>query len=518
MMSLPHRSPALLRVLLLYPNEILAALAAAFILQAGLVPFDFQFSGAAELLRNSGNAVSPPAPLHDIVGNLFLFVPLGLFMQVSAMRHAPAGFSLFLTLLAAAVLSAGLESIQAYSPSRVSSIIDVCCNIGGAAIGAVISITAGRMIPKLVGAAMFEFRACPAVATLKAYVLVLILIGAVPFTFAFDAPRFKLAIGQTVLVPFGCTLAAKVSDAPADTRTADLVDWGTSRRWARWMAEAASFALLTWLLQLVLRDQYGFSSRSAAAMTWWLTGVLALGLSVGQFLVITRGLDTTDPLFRLLGVGIGLAAWPGIRAGVTRGSTAWLPCRAMALASAGWIILSGLAPFRFRSPHGGVLSTFSSSAFLPFMAYFQTRTDQMLTDVMEKVISYAILAGLMAGGFAPVRRLAAWPKLLCVTAINLALASAIECAQMFLPVRVVSLTDLVLAAVGSVIGVMLHEHVASLASYILHHQVLGPGDPSVALPSLKSTGWVDRVMGQISEPDPNAPREPGAAPREPSKE
>jgi hypothetical protein len=87
---------------------------------------------------------------------------------------------------------------------------------------------------------------------------------------------------------------------------------------------------------------------------------------------------------------------------------------------------------------------------------------------------------------------------------------------MFLPVRVVSLTDLVLAATGSAIGVMLHEHVASLTGYILHHRVLGPGTPSIALPPLRSTGLVDRAMGLLLEPDGAAPLEPDAGRRSPS--
>lgn len=515
-MNPPRRSPAFARIVLLYPNEILAFLAITFIVQAGLVPFDFQFAGVNELLQSSGNPISPSSPLHDIIGNLFLFVPFGLFVQACAARHFPSAFSFFLTLLAATLLSAGIESVQAYSPSRVSSIVDVCCNIGGTAIGALISSVAKRLIPQWLGATLFEFRDRPAVATLKAYVLVLALIGAMPFTFAFDAPRFQQAVRQTVLVPFGDTLARTTADVSTDTRAAALADWGTSRRWTRWLAETASFFVLTWLLQIVLREQYRFPARSAAALTWWLAGIFALGLSAGQFLIITRGLDATDPLFRLLGVGLGLAAWPWVRDRAAIPSTVWFPCRVMALGTAAWITLSGLAPFRFQSPEGSVLTALSSTAFLPFMAYFETRTDLMLTDVMEKVVSYAILAGLIASGVPSIRRRSTWPKLLGTTTINLVLATAIESAQMFLPVRVVSLTDLVLAATGSTLGVMLHEHVANLARYILHHQVLGPGAPGIALPPRIALGQVEQLMSTLTDPHPNAPHEPTPSTRDPA--
>lgn len=497
----PRCSIASTRFFLLYPNEILAFLTVAFILQAGLVPLDFQSVPVHGL-------ASPASPLSDIVDNLVLFIPFGIFVQASWTRAFPRAFALFLTLLGALLLSCGIEWIQAYSPSRISSIQDVVCNLGGAAIGALASTAMKTIMPDLVGAALFEFRQCPSVAALKAYVVMLAVVGVMPFTIAFDVPRFKQAVGQAVIVPFGVSSAQADAALAVDLRAARLAEWTAARRWIRWAAETASFVLLAWLLQIVLRGDYRFTSRSASALTWWLSIILALGLSVGQFLIVTRGLDVTDILFRMLGVGVGLASWPWIRRSAESQSPIWIPCRALAFGVAAWIVASGLAPFRFHNPRADLLAPFSSAAFLPFMAYFQTRVDLMLTDVLEKLFSYALFAGLVAAGWSSIRRMTMGRRIIRTTAIGLTLASGIEVAQLFLPIRVVSLTDLVLAATSCLVGVMLQAHAASLLRYIMIHHILGPGTPSIALPPMNTIAQVEQIMSTLTDPSPNAPREP----------
>jgi len=501
-----HLRPASVkRFFLRHPHAVLACLSVAFVLQAGLVPFDFQWSSIGS---TTDPIAAPPSPLHDIVGNVFLFIPLGVFVQLALGGAFPGAFGVFLTLLSATLLSGGIEWIQMYSPSRVSSMIDVASNVGGAALGAMISALIRTVVPNLIGAALFEFRLRPATATLKAYALLLVILGAMPFTFAFDTPRFKQAVRQTVLIPFASSPADADRETPVDARDLDLVAWRASRQWLRWTAEAASFALLAWLLQIVLRGEYAFNDRSAAALTWWLMGVFAVGLSAGQFLVITRGLDVTDVLFRLLGVALGLLGWTQIRRTAMSASLAWIPCRAGAACVALWILLSGLSPFRFHSPEEGVLAPLSSTAFLPFMAYFETRIDLMLTDVLEKVISYGLLAALIAGGWPTLRRRPSGSRLVCTTAIGLTLATLIEAAQMFLPIRVVSLTDLVLAAVACLLGVMLEEHVTAFVGFVRTHRVLSPDRRPVAIPPLEAASPAETMMGSLIDAREDAPREP----------
>lgn len=502
------RSSALRRLLLCRSNELLAILSIAFILQAGLVPFDFEWGGLESARRAIEAASGPSSPLHDIVGNVFLFIPFGVFVAASLTVGGDRSFWFFLTLLGAALLSGGLEWIQAFSPSRISSIIDVAANVVGAGIGATLSVVGRSVVPGLIGAAMFEFRKRPTVAVLKGYVLSLFVLGAMPFTFAFDAPRFKQAIRQTVLIPFGNPIGESNVEAATETRDSDLRALATSRRWSRWAAEAASFVLLAWLFQIVLRGEFAFTSRGAIGLTWWLAGLQAIGLSLGQFLVITRGLDVTDVCFRLLGIALGVASWESVRRFAFSSSMVWFPCRAGTCCVAIWITLVGLAPFRFSRPHEEALSQLSAASFMPFMAYFETRVDVMLTDVLEKVISYALLAASMVGGWSSFRGRSSGRRLILVTAIGVALAAAIEAAQLLLPVRVVSLTDLVLAAVGCLLGVMFAEHVAAFVEFVRTHRVLGPGERPRSLPPLVAVGPVEQLMSTLGDPYDAAPREP----------
>ncbi|MCH8102816.1 MAG: VanZ family protein [Chloroflexi bacterium] len=72
----------------------------------------------------------------DFAQNIVLYIPLGFFLSLLARKrrikwYAVAG----VTLCSAAVLSCGAEFVQQFFPGRSSSIVDVFCNLAGAAVG-----------------------------------------------------------------------------------------------------------------------------------------------------------------------------------------------------------------------------------------------------------------------------------------------------------------------------------------------------------------------------------------------
>ncbi len=74
---------------------------------------------------------SPPVKVSDIVGNILLYVPLG----VTAVRRRGAAGALLVTGVAF-LLSMATEFTQVYSHGRFPSAGDVTCNVVGAWIGA----------------------------------------------------------------------------------------------------------------------------------------------------------------------------------------------------------------------------------------------------------------------------------------------------------------------------------------------------------------------------------------------
>ena len=116
--------------------ELLTAAAILFVLQTGLLPFDFlQHPGKGATGKFFG-ATTTPYTIPDIVSNLMLYVPVGVFLFWSLIRAlGRKGPALLLTIALAAVLSGGIEWMQAYSPTRVSSRIDFVSNVLGACVG-----------------------------------------------------------------------------------------------------------------------------------------------------------------------------------------------------------------------------------------------------------------------------------------------------------------------------------------------------------------------------------------------
>jgi len=73
----------------------------------------------------------------DVLANVFLYMPLGFLSALGRrLRTIPV------ILLAALLLSLGVEILQAFLPERVASWLDVATNVFGAGVGAVLATTA----------------------------------------------------------------------------------------------------------------------------------------------------------------------------------------------------------------------------------------------------------------------------------------------------------------------------------------------------------------------------------------
>ena len=509
--------------------EILTALVLLFILYAGLAPFDFlgHTPPIGEVGDTSGSVV--PGGLNafftaltdqftfpDAVANIFLYIPLGWLVHVVlCRRRLPGLVALLLTIIAAGVLSGGIEWIQAFSPSRVSSIIDLGGNLTGATLGALISWFAKAFVPRFIGAAMFELHAQPTAVLLKAYIFALVVVASMPFSFSFDATRFGRQIKSAYYVPFSSIQAfetqAQAARTAHDPTAHAYAQWHVMKRCSRWAAESASFVVLAWLLQSLLIRHYGFGWRAAGGLVCWMGAGLAVGLSLLQLLVITRGLDTTDIVFRMVGLIVGLATGsavlparglPSLRIDSYR-QLARIGC----IVTAGYILYTGVIPLVLDPGAASPSQVLASAAFLPFHSYFETRFDLMMADVMEKCASFALFSALLVAAWPRAQRARILQRIALVGGVGIGLSTAIELFQAYIPVRVTSLTDPILAACGCVVGVVVQEHALTLyrsARSLAEEQ-------EIALDT-ESLGLTDALIATLAEPSATAPREPSPAP------
>ena len=515
----PNRTTPTTAVFLLrYSVECLTILAILFILQSGLVPFDLTAESSTPGTRTLFDTRTSDATFPDLVSNIFLYVPLGALAYLSLRRILSIRVLAWPGAVVSCLLISGsIEWLQAYSDSRVSSLVDLVANGVGGALGASLSSVGRRFIPSILGAALHEFHERPASAILKSYCVVMIVFAVLPFSFTLDASRLKQVAKAASFVPFGeihkDKILSEASRAAGDYEGLAHHQWRRMQRWSRWAAEAASFVVLVWLTRHVLRRVYRFSRRATLLLVLWFCGVFAIVLSVLQFTVLTRGFDVTDILFRLVGMAFALLVYPVYLRPGGRGigdipddrwrRLAYIGC----VGAAAYIVYAGTIPLMFGETEGAALAAVTSDSFLPFMAYFVTRFDVMMTDVMEKFASNAVFAALLATCWVRVRRLSFGERLGYILPVCLTLSVATEAIQMFIPVRVATLSDPMLACVGCVVGVVAQQHGAAFYRFASTHDVLG-ADPLRKSESRRGLHTLtDTLVASLVNPDEHAPAE-----------
>lgn len=106
-----------------------------------LVPLRHHGYAFEALLRGSPNKAEILRYLFfDVVGNVVLFVPLGLSVAGTLGRQASLLARLLVPVLFAAVLSTGIEVLQLIVPGRATDVDDVLFNSLGAGLGGLLLI------------------------------------------------------------------------------------------------------------------------------------------------------------------------------------------------------------------------------------------------------------------------------------------------------------------------------------------------------------------------------------------
>lgn len=87
----------------------------------------------------------------DIAVNVLGYVPLGLVLVPALPRRLSATAAMLVATLLAGLLSLSIETLQNFLPTRISSNVDLGCNIAGAFIGAAFGAIWGRRLFDLGG-------------------------------------------------------------------------------------------------------------------------------------------------------------------------------------------------------------------------------------------------------------------------------------------------------------------------------------------------------------------------------
>lgn len=325
---------------------LLLAAITAFILYGSLYPFRFAGSWGnldpAALLRARAQ---PPGGRGDLIANLLLYAPFGFAFVLCLPRRMAAPVAVLLAVLAATLLSSGIETVQALLPQRTTSLWDVLCNAAGAFGGGVIGVvTRARVSSEPGGGLVDRLRAEP-----FALLLLLAWLGyrLYPYIPSLDLQAIRNSVKPLLLAP--------------------LLDPVRSARLAVcWLVFAC-------LLQQVVGPR-------AARM---LVPAMLIGVPASAVLIVERSVTLPD----VIGAGAALLGWLALR---TR-----LEQRATLLALAGLmlaaIVAERLEPFDFGP---------SSSAFgwIPFRSLFSGDWGAGVQSMLDKAFRYGSLIWLATRG------------------------------------------------------------------------------------------------------------------------
>jgi len=310
-------------------------LAAALIVYGSLYPWHFDFNRDVhplELLLFSWPPVWNRFLLRDVALNVFIYAPIGgLAFLVFAQRHSRA----FAWAAAAAfglLLSLSMELLQAYVPSRDTSLSDVLSNTAGSIAGAAAALLFGPALERAM-----RRRARRPIASGAILLALWICAQLYPFFPLFGRTRFRGALAA---------LFAPASFSAAET----------------WAAAAEWFAVA-----LVLEALLG-----RLKARWLLAVMLCLPL---RCFVITRSLRIEE----VWGALAAVVLWLVLRDSARLTAGVWL------MASA--ILVAELAPFHFSSHAAGF-------SWVPFAASIKSGRDSSLIVFCRKLFDYGVMLWL----------------------------------------------------------------------------------------------------------------------------
>jgi len=170
----------------------------ALILYGSLFPWDFSWRELPEsplwMLLASWEAPSLAlSSVRDIVVNVALYLPLGMFAFLAFSERRRAWVAGAVTLLVALVLSSSVEMLQLYDRGRQCSALDVVTNVTGAAAGIALAILFGEVLRRTLSSRLTEDLTHPSGALLLVYCWLGWQVFPVFPTFSLFALRHKLA-------------------------------------------------------------------------------------------------------------------------------------------------------------------------------------------------------------------------------------------------------------------------------------------------------------------------------------
>lgn len=277
---------------------ILCLLYLGVLMYASLAPFDFSATAVMTATRFELMWQQWPFVANarvsgsDALSNILLYIPLGALAagRCRLARRLPGAAALIAPVVLAGMTSAAVEILQAYSTTRIPSVLDWILNVFGAFAGAIAGTICGRAVwIRSIRWLRLRWNGRPAAVAAVAMIVLL----------ATDA-----------MAPFMPTIL--LTDVWRNLKRShfNLMAATALHTWHWWLvARIGVFAILTSLLaaagQGPIRRKWRKWLRAAAMAL-----CLAIGLEVCKLLIAGRHFDIANIAFSAVGCSLALAAGP----------------------------------------------------------------------------------------------------------------------------------------------------------------------------------------------------------------
>ncbi|MCP3868222.1 MAG: VanZ family protein [Gammaproteobacteria bacterium] len=382
----------------------------------------------------------------DWVANALLFIPLT-FLWLGLIWPRKRGITRLLAslliLVAAVLLSLGIEFTQLFFPQRTVSQNDILAETIGALIGIALWWWYGQRLTHWIAVA-WETRGQTGIAEklLWLYLAGLFIYNILPLDLTISPVEIyhKWRSGKVSLIPF----SFKVE--------------GTAQYLYNLVTDALLWVPVSLLCVL--------SSRRRGMQAWAWTVLIAIFLEFCQFFVFSRVSDTTDILMAMIGAGAGIwiaglfpenkrSSHRAQRSNRTTQSTAVRPILALIAGGVWTLVLMAVFwyPFEFEFDRSLLRERLELFLRAPLTAYYYGTEFRAVTELLHKILFFIPLGATLALG-----RLGLPPSpgrivySLITACILLAVPFGIELGQVALPDKNPDITDLILEVIGGVIG------------------------------------------------------------------
>jgi len=392
---------------------------ALFVVYGTTIPFRFTSDSAfvsAKLARVSLNPLISPdtgrrVSIPDVVQNVLLFVPFGIFGTLTLRQRRRTGASVAAVTALAVLLSASVEALQLFTLDRTSSFSDICANTIGAMCGAAAAVIGSGFSNR----SLNRLRRLGLVDVAAFYPLMIATI--VVCVAAWEPFDFTLDVG---------TLVGRLRALHADPwQFAVVSDEGVE------IVRYALFGLASavWLRQLGVKSAATLAAIGGAAV--------AVGLEASQWAIGSRMPGLEDAAVHAAGVVAGAylsRGWP-----LGRSAAFW--CATLWAATAAAAALQGLSPFAIAPEH-------RPFQWMPFANYYEHTSFDTVSHSFELALIYFPLGFAVA----QTRRQPAYRWVLAVVA-TLLIAGPIEYLQGWVAGRYGDITDVSVSILGALGGV-----------------------------------------------------------------